>query len=112
MDTTKDTKPRWFTPQEVADYFGVTRDAVLRWIRSGRIRPDEYVRPGGKLIKIFPQTLERLATPTSPPPPPAKERPRRTPEDFKEQARRERESLARRFESLLAEKKRKKHERH
>lgn len=100
MENETEMKPRWFTPQEVADYFGVQYGTVMKWIRTGTIRHDEYIRPGGKNVKIFPAAVVRLATP-APQPATAKNLARRQrPVDLKEQARQEREALARRMESL------------
>lgn len=93
MNTTKE----FYSTEEVAEHFGMSRDTVLGWIHSGRIHADEWSQPGGRRYRIRAAAVHRLETERT------VKRGRitkRIPRGFKDLARAEADSLRRRMATL------------
>jgi excisionase family DNA binding protein len=50
----------YYSVEEVAELFGVSRRTVRNWINEGKL--EAYV-VGGRLIRVLPSSLDALAVP-------------------------------------------------
>lgn len=57
--------PQYLTVDAVAEIFGVDRETVMRWIRSGRL--PAVVLPGGRRYRIRREDLDTALRPASEP---------------------------------------------
>lgn len=55
-------KTKLLTKKQVADYFDVTPKTVYRWIREGRIKPEEVVKAAGHngKVRIKESAIDRI----------------------------------------------------
>lgn len=55
-----------YTPGEVAAIFRVDPKTVVRWIKAGKFRRDEYIRTGGRHHRLTGAGILRVATAPEP----------------------------------------------
>lgn len=53
---------RLYSPGEVADAFRVDPKTVVRWIKAGQFRDDEYLRTAGGHHRVYGRGILRLAS--------------------------------------------------
>jgi len=61
--------PRWLTPKQAAEMFGVSRVTIFRMLNDGRLTDVRTRRPNARVLYLWQPDLEKFLEVAYPPPP-------------------------------------------